>query len=397
MIFTLEVLQANEGDCLILHFGEKDSPSIIVIDGGPAGIYKSVLRPRLLAIKAALSPNSALPLSMVMVSHMDDDHVNGILGLTDEAVTRKNNGDSALFDMGNLWFNAFDDIVGNSQIPGIAGTASANAADINANPHIAGLEHHISAVVASTGQGRRLRDNANFLGAMVNNPFEPLKKGKANLVRGDDKNSVIDWDDLKITVVHPNVKRLTELQNQWDKDLKVMAKKPGSKIIFASLGDEDKSAFNLSSIVCLVEFDEKRILLTGDARSDDIIDGLMANKLLDKDGRIHVDILKMPHHGSERNLSHEFFDHVSADHYVISANGKHSNPDKSTLDKFVEITKKGKGPTLHITNDDGELDLKKKLTAFRKKIKTDGSKLKVNFRKKTTNSIVLNLLDKIDF
>src|SRR5881394_522180 len=115
MIFTLEALQADHGDCLLLHYGEKGKSKVIVIDGGPSGIYKDYLKPRLLEVKGALSPDKPLPISMVMLSHMDDDHVNGILALTNEAIQLKNNGEQVLFEMDNLWFNAFDDIIGNSQ------------------------------------------------------------------------------------------------------------------------------------------------------------------------------------------------------------------------------------------------------------------------------------------
>jgi hypothetical protein len=394
MIFTLEVLQADHGDCLLLHYGKKTDPKTIVIDGGPSGIYKNFLKPRLLEIKESLSPNKPFPLSMVMVSHMDEDHVKGILDLTNEAVKLKNNADTQFFDIPELWFNAFDDIVGNSQVPGIASVASSTIADINSIPLYKGLDESLSAVIASTGQGRQLRDNAVTLAALVNNPFKSLKKDKANLVRGDGKKSVVPWDGLKITVVHPNSQRLNELQAQWDKDLKKLAKKPGAKIKVASLSNDDKSPFNLSSIVCLVEFGGNKILLTGDARSDDILLGLKANKLLDKKGHLHVDILKMPHHGSERDLTLDFFKQVTADHYVISANGKFNNPDKSTMDAFVDTTKTG---TLHLTNHDGVLGLKKKLDAAIKRIEKEKSKLKINFRDKDSKSIVLDLQEKINF
>ena len=397
MLFTLEVLQADHGDCLLLHYGKKANPKTIVIDGGPSGIYKNFLKPRLLEIKDAISPNKPLPISMVMVSHMDEDHVKGILDLTNEAVKLKNNNDPQFFDLPDLWFNAFDDIVGNSQVPGIASVASSTVADISSVPLFKGLDHELAAVIASTGQGRQLRDNAVTLAALVNNPFDSLKKGKAKLVRGGDKNSVVKWDGLKITVVHPNTQRLNELQDQWDKDLKKLAKKPGAKIKIASLSNADKSPFNLSSIVCLVEFGGNKILLTGDARSDDILAGLKAQKLLDKNDHIHVDILKMPHHGSERDLTLDFFKQVTADHYVISANGKFNNPDKSTMDAFVDTTKKGKSCTLHLTNHDGVLGLKKKLDAAIKRIQKEKSKLKINFREKDTKSIVLDLQEKINF
>jgi len=400
MIFTLEVLQADHGDCLLLHFGKTEKTiQTIIIDGGPAGIYKDFLKPRLLEVKDALSPDKPLPLSMVMISHFDDDHANGILNLTDEAVKLMNKSEPQLFEMNNFWFNAFDDLVGNNQVPGIASVSSASVADIGSVPEYAGLDHHVSAVVASTTQGRKLRDNALALGVMMNNPFEALKKGKANLVRGDAGKSLVDWDGLKITVLHPNKKRLDELQAKWDKDLAKLKKnkKAGMKAITSALADVDKSPFNLSSIVCLAEFGKKKILLTGDARSDDVLAGLKSNGLLNSKGRIHVDILKMPHHGSERNLSKNFLDLVTADHYVISANGKFKNPDTATIQALGDVHKGGKTGTLYLTNQKGESRLSVRLKKQQEKLKKEKSKLEFIFRKDGDLSIKLDLLSKIGF
>jgi len=284
-------------------------------------------------------------------------------------------------------------------VPGIASVSSASVADIGSVPEYAGLDHHVSAVVASTTQGRKLRDNALALGVMMNNPFEALKKGKANLVRGDAGKSLVDWDGLKITVLHPNKKRLDELQAKWDKDLAKLKKnkKAGMKAITSALADVDKSPFNLSSIVCLAEFGKKKILLTGDARSDDVLAGLKSNGLLNSKGRIHVDILKMPHHGSERNLSKNFLDLVTAEHYGISANGKVKNPDTATIHALGDVHKGGNTGTLYLTNQKGESRLSVRLKKQQEKLKKEKSKLEFIFRKDGDLSIKLDLLSKIGF
>ena len=38
MIFSLDVRRARKGDCLLLHFGSKDEPGLVMIDGGPRGL-----------------------------------------------------------------------------------------------------------------------------------------------------------------------------------------------------------------------------------------------------------------------------------------------------------------------------------------------------------------------
>ncbi|MEO8403489.1 MAG: hypothetical protein ABI480_02800 [Chitinophagaceae bacterium] len=394
MIFSLEILQAKHGDCLLLHFGAKADPKLMVIDGGPSGVYNSFLKPRLLAIKNKRSPAHRLPISMIMVSHLDDDHANGICTLTDEMVS---DGNQSPFTVRHLWVNTFDDILGNNQLPGTASiTASANAAGIASLglPGTDKLSKDEIAVIASTSQGRQLRDNAKTLTLAVNIPFKKLAGSDAVLVRSDASQENIPLDGLSITVVSPDQQRLKKLQSQWDKDLKRFKKNGDKSIITASLGNDDGSVFNLSSIACLVTVNGKSILLTGDGRSDYILEGLEKNSLLDAHKKLHVDVLKMPHHGSIRNMGKEFFQSITADHYVISADGRDDNPDKELLDLLLENVTSG---TVYFTNKDGKNGLKKKMDAFEKELIKKKSKLKTKYLDASKQSMLIELGEKINF
>jgi hypothetical protein len=89
----------------------------------------------------------------------------------------------------------------------------------------------------------------------------------------------------------------------------------------------------------LAEADGKTILLSGDGLGEDLIHGLEQAAMLKPGGTFHVDIFKLPHHGSARNISPELFRRVTADQYVISANGKDGNPDLLTLQWLVEAAR----------------------------------------------------------
>jgi len=84
MPLQLEALPALYGDALLLHYGTKAKPGLIMIDGGPKTVYKNSLRPRLIEIKKSRSPNDPLPVRLVMVSHIDEDHIMGIIDLANE-------------------------------------------------------------------------------------------------------------------------------------------------------------------------------------------------------------------------------------------------------------------------------------------------------------------------
>ena len=397
MLFTLEVLKAKHGDSLLLHSGTNANPEIMVIDGGPAGVFNATLKPRLQTISDNLQL-APLPLAMVMVSHIDDDHINGIKALTAFMLQEKAAHKPAPYTIDNFWCNSFDDIIGNVQLPKAAGmAANASVASVSAAalPKLKAKDSHISAVIASVGQGRDVRNNAIKLGLAVNKPFTVLKKTQAVMVRGDVGQKPVTVGKTKVTVIFPTAKRLEELQTEWDKELKKAAKKDKTikmATVAELLTKMDTSPYNLSSIVCLVEAGGKKILLTGDARMDDIEEGLKQHKLFKK-GKMEIDIFKLPHHGSDRNATPSLLKKIKAKHYIISADGKHDNPDQGLLDMLADNLESG---TIHLTYSDGEKGLGKKLAAFEKRVKKE-KKLTVAFRKESDPSIVINLGDELKY
>jgi hypothetical protein len=242
----------------------------------------------------------------------------------------------------------------------------------------AGGNGHLGMIVASVDQGRRLRDFLDQNNIQVNG-------GRAGLLVANRRSTRGVFDALKLTVVSPNNTLLKGLYDEWQKALK----KPKAKMEIAAF--VDRSVTNLSSIVVVAEYKGHKMLLTGDARGDHILAGLRATKFLEKDG-FHVDLLKVPHHGSSRNLELEFFESVTADHYVISADGKYDNPDEEVLCWIAQA--RGKDDyTLHLTNQKSSRwpALEKNLTAAFRKF--PALKKKTKFRSDEALSICVDVLE----
>ena len=139
---------------------------------------------------------------------------------------------------------------------------------------------------------------------------------------------------VKLTVIGPGKKRVDKFRERWKKDMVKILEKEGKARVAAMT---DTSPFNLASIVILAEKDGRSMLLTGDARGDDIEEGLAsAGKLQAGGAPFHVDLLKVPHHGSRHNVTTEFFERVTADHYVISGDGNHGNPHPEMLQMLAD-------------------------------------------------------------
>lgn len=367
MIFTLEALKAAYGDALLLHFGSTRAPRLAVIDGGPRGVYPSVLKPRLLALmkNRRRLKDGQLPIRLVMVSHIDDDHVNGILAMANELAESRG---KPPFRIESLWHNSFDDLLGNSGKE-MAATLEPFVRRVLATgilPAGAPLkETHTALVVASVAQGRELRKAAERLGWDINKEFRGklvrLAKAGAKPVR------IGAAGGMTFTVLGPAESRLEALRKEWDEQIR----RQGLAVDAArAAAYADRSVFNLSSLVILAESPgkagrQRRMLLTGDARGDHILEGLAAGGRMVED-RCHVDLLKLPHHGSNRNLERAFFETVTADHYVVSSNGQRfDNPDLDTL-QWIAEARAGTGPfTIYLTYPVSEFQFKKRTTIQR--------------------------------
>jgi beta-lactamase superfamily II metal-dependent hydrolase len=381
MIFTLEALQADHGDSLLVHAGSADEPLLILVDGGPTGVYANSLRPRLEELREQRAPGGALEIDLAMLSHIDDDHINGLIDMAGELVEAANDQRPQPYAVGTLWHNSFDDITGNE-----SDDFRAIALDAleQPPPQPAAEKARTSglAVVASVTQGRTLRDQAATLGWPVNAPFDGLV-----IAPEEGTRTITLGEDTKITVVCPHVRQLKRLHKEWEQWLDKRNKREAAAVAAYA----DNSVFNLASIVVLVEAGGKRMLLCGDARGDHVLEGLQAAGLVEG-GVTELDLLKLPHHGSIHNVEADFFKRLPARHYVVSANGRDGNPETETL-TLIADSRDDDDFTIHLTNRSGKGDLEQRLTAFIADQQAKGRRFGVTFRDKASLSLRIDLGD----
>jgi hypothetical protein len=358
MFFSLDVLRARKGDCLLLHFGSKEEPGLVMIDGGPSNVYLPHLKPRIEAIRKArkLARQESLIVDLLMVSHVDDDHIRGILDLTREERVALDANKPRLINVQSFWHNSFSEIIGHEpselteKVKQQFGEAAVSGGDMPDDLKAEVEDKHLEdnpdedpeaereiasstlKVLASIEQGFRLRHDAAKLGFPPNPEF-----AGALIMAGSGAKAVTVGQRLKLTVVGPMQAELAALHRrhqEWLEGLAAKGKSPSD----ALAAYVDKSVPNLSSIVVLAEVGGKRMLLTGDARGDKVLEGLQLVGLLGrgKDSKIEVDLLKVPHHGSANNLDNDFFERIIARHYVFSGDGEHGNPEREALEMLLK-------------------------------------------------------------
>lgn len=324
------MIQAEYGDCLLLESSNSNNSNFILIDGGPSQTYKRHLN---IALKEIVTNNR---LDLIILSHIDNDHVLGLIDLL-EAIkkNREGNGDE-LINIKGLWHNSFNDLFGtnlesNKLVQNLFLSKRFSfmiGRDFNTKlPALSALK--------GVSEGRDVTKLAEELRVPINAQF-----GGDPIVAAGEEFKIIELGKMKFHILGPTQKSLDKLKKVWDdwERHHIQAEIPidGYEALLAL----DSSITNLSSIMFLVESAGMKMLFTGDGLGGDVLESLSKRGLLDSQGRLHVDILKVPHHGSERNLSVQFFDTITADLYIISANGRDDNPSFLTLKWIIESGKK---------------------------------------------------------
>jgi len=354
-----EFLPAFKGDSFLIHGGSEEEPVLILIDGGPPGTYEAHLRKRLMAVRddRELGDTEPLVIDLIIVSHVDDDHIEGIIDLLKEMRALAMAGDDALFEVRGLWHNSFDEILGNDQVGATA--AQYGAASFAPLTEEAEEPEGFDAglILQSVEQGHLLRELAGSdeLQIPINDGFDGLIQTEAGAVTERELGGI------KLTIVGPRKAELKKLQATHDAWIK-KRQKDGKPITPGSLLQSltDTSVANLSSIVILAERDGRKALLTGDARSDFVIEGLEESGLLAAGGSLEVDLLKMPHHGSDRNVDEDFLKRVTAPQYLFTGNGEHGNPERETF-RMLADARPGATMEFILTYSVGAIDPERKV------------------------------------
>jgi len=355
-MFNLHIIQADHGDCFVIEYGKKKPYNYILIDGGPQDNYYKNLGPSLNYFKQKKGK-----LELIINTHIDSDH---IMGINELLANRKKKKDT--IDFKDLWFNSFEHSFNVEK--GIAERLKKCFLRIKDF----GIEGNSKAIYRSAGDAEVLKKLIVGLDVSINPEYD----GKPISVNEDLR--VIKKEGLELFLIGPTKSRLDALKKYCDEWLdkyekKLKAKRGKEKEDLEIYIAADASKPNLSSIMFLAQYEGKKILFTGDGLGDDIIKGLEEIGLKAKGEIFEVDYLKIPHHGSKRNVVNGFLNKVIAEYYVISGNDTDDNPDFLTLKWIAEaplkqgvdikkifVTNETKN-TIRLKEEIDEIDFKYKL------------------------------------
>jgi hypothetical protein len=302
-MFVLEALPARHGDALWLSWGTPDAPRHLLVDGGPASA----------ATRAELESRiDGTRVELVVVTHIDADHITGVLGLLERR--------TLALQVGEVWFNGWDqlptDVLGAKQ------------------------GERLGAAIVH----RRLGWNTGFGGGAV-------------AVSDDGPLPVRQLPGgLKLTMLGPSQADLAALRPVWKEEVEKAGLVPGRaaeeersrasdllgdgplepELLAAETFADDQSVPNRASIAFLAEFEGRSLLLTGDAHTEGLVRGLRRLAQDRRIDRVPVDVVKVPHHGSRNNVGPELLSAVAAERYVFSTDGGiYHHPDPVAVARII--------------------------------------------------------------
>ncbi|HAS6548640.1 TPA: MBL fold metallo-hydrolase [Vibrio parahaemolyticus] len=299
----LTTLTDSNADSFLLKLLGTSGHKHILIDGGFKGDGRKALK----LIEKILEEGGKIDL--VILTHVDQDHVNGLLALFESDSV--NSG-----SVGKVVFNV---------------------------PH---SEAEIKVIKEKSTQCGYQEGNT-LLGLIISKGIKLVQAHQGCKLKIDE-NVVID-------ILSPTKEALEVNHDNWretnighDED-----EEYDKNTLLTKKYKEDDKPQNLSSIVCLITCDEEKMLFCGDS---------VPSQILSADIECTpVTLFKVPHHGSKYNISQELLDKFPAVKYLIPGN-RSSYPNYYTVALIEENAKQSdvfvpKGSWVHSKRRNNEIEL----------------------------------------
>jgi beta-lactamase superfamily II metal-dependent hydrolase len=318
-MLRVEMLPANQGDCLWIEYGARANPRRILIDGGTSGSIKP------LVAKVKALPAGRRHLELMVVTHVDGDHIAGVLKFLETT--------GLALSVGDVWFNAYKHLLTRDETFGPA-QGERLTADLQAG---------------------RVRWNRAFRGGAVKVPDRgklPVKR----LAGG-----------LELVVLGPTMEKLRLLKPDWIQaciDAHIRPGRPRPRPRPAGLETfgpinvdtlaearyvEDDTRPNGSSIVLLLRYRGTALLLGADGYPSVIEAGL--KRLAPGRGRVKIDAYKVAHHGSENNVNRSLLERIDCPRYLVSTSGAiYHHPGRAAIARILKFGRSGNRTTELVFN-----------------------------------------------
>lgn len=325
-MFTIEMLPAYLGDALWVEYGDPARPSRFLVDGGLVGTVDRI-REKIHTI--ADNEGGVCRLELLVLSHIDADHIEGLvklLGTKDLPV-----------EIGDVWFNGW------RHLP---------EPDADKDDEFLGAKQ--GEFLAALIRERGLNWNGAFEGDTIYVPRADQGRLPRHRLPGG----------MELVLMSPTFRELLNLSKRWEKELdaagllyatheELMAALQRERTLAPDkdfLSEEeidvaeltglrqrqDTSPANGSSIAFVGSFEGKRCLFSGDAYWTVLQESALRLAQEEGEERLALDAFKIPHHGSRNNIGDPLLRNLDCHRFLVSTNGaRFRHPDAESIARIV--------------------------------------------------------------
>lgn len=318
----IKFLQAFNGDSIWISFVKDEKPINILIDGGTSTTYSykdkkdGKIKDGDLKKLIDCLKDKGEKLDLAILTHIDDDHIDGFLKWFGK-------DEVAIQNIKEIWFNSGRTI-----------KQYLNDTETEINP----VKFKEQTTLTSVKQGG---DFENYIREKEVWDEKVIKQG-----------DIINWNGISFQILSPGKEKLEKLLKEWKKKVpeslldtsrKDDYKKTLKKLMEEDIFEEDDDPYNGSSISFIITHEDKKYLFLGDSHPSNIISELKRLGYNPTNNKLQIELIKISHHGSQKNTSVELLVLIETNKYIISTNGDmHGHPDKATIARIVNTNSKAK-------------------------------------------------------
>lgn len=300
----VKVFPAFNGDFILIKNRIGDKMHNIIIDGGTPKTYAISFSEQI-----KLFQQSGENIDLLVITHIDDDHIGGIVNyFSDESSDKKL--------LKEAWFNS-----GKMLIDHFGG-------EIDPKRRVKIIPK--GAISMSVPQGQSLEAALEKL-AIWKHPL--LISGHQEIIGG-----------VTLQVLSPNLGALEMLNKKWETEKSDTISMSSNKhddfhidIKNLVIRDfkQDAAVPNGSSIAFLATAGKRKALFLADSHPSTVIASLEDLKY-SRDKKLKLDMVKVSHHASKGNTSTELLEMIDCKRFVVSTDGsKHGLPDKEAIARII--------------------------------------------------------------
>lgn len=344
MHVTIKTISVGKGDCIAFQLSNNQEHYNILIDCGDFNDK----------VRKLVCEDFGKHIDLMVATHIDDDHIAGLGAMLEDADMRD-------LVIEKIWFNCYQN-VGRSDVK-LSDDQRVTIQNLESKLHKSiHKEKEDIAEKDAALLSRNILKNNDWVAGWNSEPilsgerlpicegrlgelkvFCPTTTDQARIKKKYEElflsemmeDTFVPFDDS--AYIYEILNRLQAYDQYREPNVTDSAYAPITRDVVEEYAKSkqkyDTSDENRSSISFVWEYNGHKILFAGDTSHSNILKGLKA--LYPDAGSLIFDAVKVPHHGSEHNISNKLLNFIDSPHFIITGAEEDYRPSPQTLSRII--------------------------------------------------------------